>query len=243
MDKEIFYKIKALLNRLIMSFLEKMPAFRLKEYIIISDLHIGFEKTFEEKGYLIPNQSKQLLKQLEKLSKKSKKLIILGDVKHNLFLRQKYALIDFFKELSKLFEKIIIVKGNHDGGIENILDYFENIEVVNELLIGDILLIHGHKYASDELISKAKTILLGHFHSSFKFKNQLGIRQSLKSWNIFKFNNELFFQNKKIKTKINKVISFPCFNDFFQGTIEKNGPYAKYLLIENILSLDLISLI
>lgn len=226
-----------------MKFIESEAALLLNSHVIVSDLHIGFEEEFEKKGYVLPDQTINTLDRLKELSKLSKKLVILGDVKHSLFLRKKYALRLFLSKLSEMFKKIIIVKGNHDGKIETFTIEFNNINVVNEFLIGKTLCLHGHKNASKEAIIKAKQILIGHFHSSIKIKTHLGKFEYKKVWAIYEFNNNEFLKQKKIKTNIKEVISFPCFNKFFDGGGEKIGPYAKYLIEKEIITTDLTRLV
>jgi hypothetical protein len=70
----------------------------------------------------------------------------------------------------------------------------------------------------------------------------LGLIITRKTWVVYKFDNEAYFKKRKIKTSIKKVMSFPCFNAFFDGSGEKNGPYAKYLEKIEVLTLDLIKL-
>ncbi|MBN1923267.1 MAG: metallophosphoesterase [Nanoarchaeota archaeon] len=226
-----------------MEFIVGESAIKYGDYIVISDIHIGFEESIEEKGYTIPDQTSNVVERLRVLNEKAKNLIILGDVKHNIFLNDKMKILLFLSKVSELFKKIIIVKGNHDGNIENYTKGYKNITVVLELLIRDTLFIHGHKYASKEVMSKAKNILTGHFHSAHKLKDHLGTITTRKTWAVYKFNNEEYFKKQKVKTSVKKVVGFPCFNAFFDGTGEKNGPYSKFLEKTDVLTLDLIKLV
>jgi putative SbcD/Mre11-related phosphoesterase len=226
-----------------MEFVSGEAALKLRNHVIISDVHVGFEEYLEEKGYTIPDQTGNALERLEKLSKLATNLVILGDVKHTIILKNKTRLLLFLSKISELFKKIVIIKGNHDGGIEKYTEDFSNIRVVSEYLIGKTLLIHGHKYATPEAMRKARNVLIGHFHSAHQLKDHLGLVKFRKTWVVHDFNNQLFLKKRRVKTSIVEVIGFPCFNAFFDGGGEKNGPYAQFLNKKEVFTLDLVKLL
>ena len=212
-------------------YVESEPALVIDDFLIISDLHIGFEEELKKEGYNVPWQTKNFVKKIKNLKQRTRcaKLIILGDVKHSISLFPRMELQVFFNMIAEIFNEIIIVKGNHDGLIERITENYANISVVPEFLYKDYLFIHGHK--KTKLLDKAKVLLIGHFHSMYMFKDVLGRNARKPSWKIFDF-----------KDKNIKVISFPSFNDYFSGG-SKTGPYSKYLELKEVLTLDLVKLV
>src|SRR3989344_3503593 len=110
-----------------MKILEGVEAIDLAVYLskektlVISDLHLGYEKDLQAKGILVPPfQFREIKEKLEKIFEKTGKLkyvVINGDLKHEFGRissqewREILELIDF---LSGNCEKIVIVKGNHD---------------------------------------------------------------------------------------------------------------------------------
>ena len=98
-----------------------------KKSIVISDLHIGFEDIILNNKANIKSSITKMLDQILILIDKYKpdELIILGDIKYSYktISSSEYYLIPQF--LSKISDKINvkIVKGNHDGNIENILPF------------------------------------------------------------------------------------------------------------------------
>jgi putative SbcD/Mre11-related phosphoesterase len=218
-------------------------AAKIKGYLVLSDLHIGFEKEMQSSGYFVPSQTSRMIESIKSLKKFSNKIIILGDLKHEIALYYKKELADFLSWLSKTFKEIVIIKGNHDGLIERYAGKFSNIFVMDELLIDDYLFFHGHKMPSKEAIGQAKTLILGHFHSNYEFKNYLGKITKLKAWNIYSFDNEKFYSCKKIKTAVKILISFPSFNEFFMGSNEKNGPLKNYMKLKESIAINHIKLL
>lgn len=208
--------------------------------IVISDLHIGYEKTLKDRGYSIPKQISRFVEEIKELKKVSKAstLIILGDIKHNIpkiDINEKYDVPNFFHEIAKLFDKVIVIKGNHDGFIEKMI-HEPNVEIVKEKIIEDVGFIHGHSKPSPELM-KCETIMMGHIHPSFKFRDELGARHNYPCWIIGKLNQKKLKGYKEIKCK--KVIVVPAFNPFFLGYEKFSGPLAKALTKEEIILLDL----
>src|SRR3989338_6445317 len=105
-------------------FLKNYPAMKIKDCLIVADLHLGITKDIYDSGIVMPRQAKKMAERLNKLKKltRTKKLVILGDVKHKVpgfSVMEKYELEKFFSALK--FREIIILKGNHDGNIEKMI--------------------------------------------------------------------------------------------------------------------------
>ena len=141
--------------------------------LIISDLHIGYEEALNKQGILIPRFSLQdSLKQLKEIigKKRFDRIIINGDLKHefgtvsNQEWRDTKAIATFLKEKTK---KLILVKGNHDTILTPMKKF--DVEIVKEIRIGDILIVHGDKIPED--IEKIKTIIIGHEHPAISLRD------------------------------------------------------------------------
>ena len=90
--------------------------------LLLSDLHYGVEAEMLRGGVWVPNRSTSRTEKVLKLLKetKSKKLILLGDVKHQVphnSKQQKTDLEQFFMAVTRIAE-VEIVPGNHDGGLQ-----------------------------------------------------------------------------------------------------------------------------
>jgi putative SbcD/Mre11-related phosphoesterase len=221
-------------------FIENSRALVIDGFLVIADLHIGYEKILSIRGYNIPKQIKNFFEQIKELKVKTgvKNLIILGDIKHNvpkIAVEEKYDVPNFFHELSKIFEKIIVIKGNHDGLLERMV-HEPNVEIVREKIIEDTGFIHGHTKPSNELML-CKTIIMGHVHPSFKFVDALGARHNYPCWIIGKLNPKKLKGYEKIECE--KVVVVPAFNKFFSGYGKFVGPLAKALKLNEIYLLDL----
>jgi hypothetical protein len=161
-DLEIFKGIKTA-NGFPAIFIEKLNA------LVIADVHLGYELALAQQGIFVPQvQLEEILKDLKKIFErvKAKCLIIVGDVKHEFGeasaqeWREVYRLIEF---LRKKVEKIILVRGNHDNYLLNIINKL-GIELYDPYYLAEgICFIHGHKKVK---LPKFKTLIIAHEHPS-----------------------------------------------------------------------------
>ncbi|MCD6576178.1 MAG: metallophosphoesterase [Nanoarchaeota archaeon] len=212
-----------------------------KDYLVIADLHLGYGKVLKEKGYTIPRQSKSFVERIKRLRDKTNtnKLILLGDVKHNIphiTLEETFEVKRFLRAISELFDEIVIIKGNHDGNIEKLIPT-KNIVVVGELKIDDVLFIHGHKYPS-EAILKSKLIVMAHTHPTLKLKDKSGVTHKYPCWIVGELEIDKLKRYKS--DKMINVIIMPSFNPLVSGySSEPSGPLSKAIKKTGVILIDL----
>ncbi len=134
-----------------------------RDYLIIADLHLGFELELARKGINVPEQGKKLIEKLEPYTKKFNKLVILGDLKHEIgsYLPIQRRLVENFLFWAReAFGEVILVRGNHDAGIEG-------MEPSTGIRLGKLGLFHGHAYPSDDVL-EAKRLVAAHVHPVVK---------------------------------------------------------------------------
>ncbi len=135
--------------------------------VVIADMHLGYEESLAREGIKIPNSLERMIKRIRKIlhEKNAEKLIILGDVKHSI---GKYHRLG---DLESLDAEIIIVKGNHDGGIESLIK--AEVYPPSGFSMGDYGFIHGHSWPDEEVMRK-KYVLMGHIHPEISLEDSLG---------------------------------------------------------------------
>ncbi len=142
--------------------------------LVIADLHLGMERELAEAGIHVPDQAERLLKRIDALIKhtKAKRLIILGDLKHNVptITGTEWREIPAFLEhLSKKVE-VSIVKGNHDGDIERLAPKGVEVYEPSGVAVGDFALTHGQAWPDKSLLA-CKTLVFAHIHPAVEFKS------------------------------------------------------------------------
>ncbi|MEM4188358.1 MAG: metallophosphoesterase [Candidatus Hadarchaeum sp.] len=193
--------------------------------IVISDLHIGIEHELADRGISLPNQIPKLKERLTALieEKKANRLIILGDVKHNIPVTTWHE----WRDLPSLFEdlallaKIDIVKGNHDGDLEGMVPHEVTIHDPHGIVLGKrkrVGLMHGHTWPAPELFN-TELIIAGHNHPAIEFRDELGGRSIEPIWLRAKLNPKKLPKKllPSVKQKLPELIVVPAFNELVGG--------------------------
>jgi len=165
----------------------------LSSSLVISDVHLGYEDSMASQGVYLPRlqlrRAKLIIDEASKLG--LRRIVVNGDLKHvfeKLTKGEKVEIAEFVRyAISKGFKDIVLVRGNHDTFVSQILRDF-GVEVVEDYLdLGNgVLLTHGHKVV--EGIRSGATVIIGHEHPSLeinmagaKVKLQVLLRAPLKS--------------------------------------------------------------
>ena len=141
--------------------------------VVLSDLHIGFEEVMAQKGLILPKlQKNRILNILEKNFDKfsPSKILIDGDFKHEFSknVRQEWREITEIIEFIKSRSELIVVRGNHDNYLKNILARY-SITLHNYYRTKDFTFIHG-----DKKMDWKGTVIIGHEHPSIKIRDSVG---------------------------------------------------------------------
>lgn len=117
--------------------------------VLLADLHIGYETVLEGEGFAMPRvQNEQMLERINAAIDRfdPDSLIIVGDFKHNFDrnLSAEWNGVEKMVEAVSKRSRMIVIRGNHDNYLANILSK-RGIELKHELLLGDLKIVHGHK--------------------------------------------------------------------------------------------------
>ncbi len=147
--------------------------FSKEKILVLGDVHFGYEETLNKQGVMIPRyQFKEVMKKIESIIKNLEidTIVFNGDIKHEFGTisetewRQSIRLLDLLLRHSK---KIIFIKGNHDKILGPIADK-RNVEVVDNFVVGDCYICHGHLIPDDLAYRSAQTIIIGHEHPAVR---------------------------------------------------------------------------
>ncbi len=187
--------------------------------LVLADLHLGYEGVAASSGLFVPKvMLKEAMEKIKRLKKRKnfEKLIICGDLKHEfseLHPAEWKDIQKFLEFLKDNFEKIIVVRGNHDNFLKILLkkeniDYFEDCFCEN-----DIVYLHGDKIPEGlDLKSENKLVVMGHEHPAMMIRDSLGVS--------FKTPCFLFGQD---------VLVLPAFSSIFSGADIISMPKNAYL--------------
>ena len=224
--------------------LQPYPAILLQEKkdraLLVSDLHIGWERTLRIKGVHIPSQTSKIKNILLKLIEetKPKHLILLGDIKDSITkisTEEWKDIPEFFDRIQDEVPKIQIILGNHDGNLEPLVPETVRIVPSGGISFGDVGLFHGHAWPTPKLL-ECRTLITGHIHPMVIIRDRIGFRITKQVFINVKCNAEklaksllkhlgsrrteiskVLFEQFKIQLNVLQFFIMPSFNQFLGG--------------------------
>lgn len=189
-------------------------------YLIVSDLHLGMERMLEDKGFKVPDQFDFILSELLRLVEltDASGIIILGDVKHEIGLP---AYPEKFRRFFKILEDqvhVIVVKGNHDGNIEDLVN--AEIHPPHGFKKWNYYFMHGHTWPLDSL-NGSEYLLMGHIHPEIRIMNEKTKRIFNSCW--LKTRPGKNFK-KYYPDFAGEIIIFPAFNSLAGMALSEQNP-------------------
>ncbi len=139
---------------------------------VIGDLHLGYERALEQEGLYLPRiNTSSIRDDLNDIisNYEPSRIVLLGDVKHDF----KHAGWEERNQVRSIIELIaedaeaVVVKGNHDNFIQNIISDM-GILAVDHIDVMGYRLEHGH------CDSGVRPVIIGHEHPSVRIPGAVG---------------------------------------------------------------------
>lgn len=206
----------------------------LKKYLIITDLHIGFESNFTSNEIFIGKNTtiNETIKEISEIIslKKPDYLILLGDVKASIKNISKAEWNDvplFFNKIKEECE-IILIPGNHDANIQRLVP--DGVSLISSvgMIEEKTLFTHGHTIPSENFAS-AEKIIMGHVHPVF-FQEE-SIVNGQRVWISMKTDKGNIFPSKSGEIEITIM---PSFNKYLYATSKRKYNKSISPIIEKI---------
>jgi len=218
--------------------------------LLVADLHLGFEHELQAAGINVPPQSERIFQSLAEIveQEKPEAIYVLGDLKHQVPRISPVEWEDvplFLRELHQRVEKIYLVHGNHDGGIERMLPPGVVAHSSKGAIIegdGHLALAHGHAWPSINALA-ADAIIMGHIHPVVEFETKLGFTVRRRVWLKQKCKRKVLARAMTNSEKTLRkalaiaeekgeemdLIVMPAFNDFLSGVSVNVSPENRLL--------------
>lgn len=148
--------------------------------LVVSDLHLGLEASMTRMGSYVPEfQLDQLKEELVEAKNETgaSRLIVNGDLKneYRTSWSERDEVEEFLEFAKDEFSEVVLVKGNHDTMIEDVIEE-SGLELVDYHLEEDILFVHGHEELPEE---EYDTIVIGHEHPALALKDDVGVKEKV----------------------------------------------------------------
>lgn len=190
------------------------------DLLVISDIHLGLEGSVTSKGGYVPKfQLEEIIEDVEKARDETgaSRILINGDLKNEFrknYYSEKKEIDKFIREIKDLFNEIIIVEGNHDNFLDEIVEK-NGLEIKKEYIEDDILFTHGHKDVKNT--EKYDSIVIGHEHPALSLKDEIGV--------VEKVDSILYGRGE---SEVN-IIVLPAFSSISTGTRINETPQSELL--------------
>jgi putative SbcD/Mre11-related phosphoesterase len=217
-----------------MRFLYNAPAIYHKKALIIGDTHFGIESKLLTKGIYMQDFSDNLFEKIKSLIKQTKaeKLIILGDVKEKITtLDSKTA--DILAKLGLICE-LIIVRGNHDGGIEGC-----GAKIISSkgFVHGKLGLVHGHSWPGKEIMN-AEYLISAHQHPQLSVVDRSGSRHVEPVWIMAEADPKNISEKYTEFNEKIKLVLMPAFNPLVGATFNAQDSRLGPILSNNLFKIN-----
>jgi len=205
-----------------------------KKYLVVTDLHIGFESSFTSKEIFL-GKNTTINETIDELldiidSEKPDSVVLLGDVKSSIKSISKIEWNDvplFFEKIKAKCD-VILIPGNHDANIQRLVP--EDVSLISSsgMVEDNILFTHGHTMPSENF-AHVKKIIMGHMHPVF-FQEE-SIVNGQRVWISIKADKEQIFPSESGEIEI---IIVPSFNKYFYATNKKKYKKSISPIIEKL---------
>lgn len=194
--------------------------------LVVGDLHIGIETDYSRGGVRLPSATPAMVERLRAAGRqaRARKLVIAGDLKHSVGAPTEQERVEVPRALGDLaasFEQVVVVPGNHDGLIGQLLPAKggSNIELApvgGHLCRGGLLVVHGHAWPDGDLATRARAVVAAHTHAAVALQDALGRVQKEPCWARVRVSPEKWRDRYGAKNRP-ELLLIPPFNELCTG--------------------------
>ena len=189
------------------------------DLLVISDIHLGLEGSMTSKGSYIPKfQLEDVLEDIGKAKEETgaTRILVNGDLKNEFkksYYSEKQEVKKFVSRMQKLFDEVILIKGNHDTFIDETVER-KGLELQERHEENGILFTHGHKDIED--LESFEIVIIGHEHPALSLKDEIGVVEKV----------DCILHGEEDGTE---VIVLPAFSSISNGTRINETPQRELL--------------
>ena len=199
--------------------------------LVIADYHAGIEQALRyENGVEVPSRAERRREHVHRLLRRARadRLVVLGDFMHSIGGPGGAERGEIEVLLESLPVPVTIVKGNHDGGIEEVVENARSPRTPGSIpevtvtdgsgrRLGDVGFVHGHGWPGPEVLG-ARTVCMGHEHPRVRLTDEVGGSRVERVWLRGSLEPEPFEGHAGVAWNDPALVVFPAFNDLVGGT-------------------------
>ncbi|OPY52789.1 MAG: Calcineurin-like phosphoesterase [Methanosaeta sp. PtaU1.Bin112] len=187
--------------------------------LVAADLHLGLEHELWLGGVSIPSQTEKILASLQGFLDEIKpdRLLLLGDIKHNVprtSWQEKREVPEFLRRLCE--QAIVeIVPGNHDSNLADMAPQGTQVHSSSGFVLDGVGYFHGHTWPNERVL-RADCLVTAHLHPAIRLWDPLGRSSSRPVWARARFSSRAVQEHYGFESNSEIIIS-PAFNGLCGG--------------------------
>ncbi len=192
--------------------------------LVLADYHAGIEAALrDERGVSIESQAADRRERVLDLLAQTgvDRLLVLGDIAHSFGGPHGAERGEIEVLVERVTERVplTLTKGNHDGGIEAILDDRPGVTVVGAegVRIEDVGVAHGHAWPAADVMA-APTVCIAHEHPQVRLTDRVGGRRIEPVWLRGRLDPAVFEERYPTVRADGSLVVMPAFNNLVGGT-------------------------
>ena len=193
--------------------------------LVVADYHAGIEAGLSREGVELPEYAPDRRETVLRLvdGERPDRLLVLGDFSNAVGdpgRDEREEVFAFFEALPTDLS-VTLVKGNHDGDIEDLVARVDRSVAVTPshgVRLGEVGFAHGHTWPSAEVLG-AEVVCVGHEHPVVRLEDEVGGARVERIWLRGDLDPAPFqeFHDRDLDVDGELVIC-PAFNDLSGGT-------------------------
>lgn len=200
--------------------------------LVVADYHAGIERVLRSEGLEVESQAEVRRERLLSLVVREgvDRVVFLGDLGQQIGEPEGAEREELQTLLGELPVPATLVRGNHDGAIEDVVD----LEVTpgGGTRIGDVGFAHGHTWPDRDVLS-ADVVCMGHEHPAVRLEDEVGGSRVERAWLRGPLADGPFREHYEAELDVDaELVVCPAFNDLCGGTwvnVEGQGFLAPFL--------------
>ncbi len=187
--------------------------------LVAGDIHLGLEHELWLGGVSIPSQTgktlKRLLAYVDEL--KPDRLLLLGDVKHNVpktSWQEKREVPDFLSRLAAQV-KVDVVPGNHDSNLADLAPAGVRMRPATGYVLDGVGYFHGHTWP-EEGVLRTGSLVAAHLHPAVRLFDRIGTSPASPVWVRAHLRAEAVQEHYGLPAQ-QEIIVAPAFNPLCGG--------------------------
>jgi putative SbcD/Mre11-related phosphoesterase len=194
--------------------------------LVVADYHAGIEQSLRRGGIELADHADQRRERLLALLAETDpdRLVVLGDLVHAIGGPEGAERAEVEALVGALPVPLTLVRGNHDGEIEDLLATLDHETVVTRsegARLGDVGFAHGHTWP-DSAVLGADVVCVGHEHPAVRLEDEVGGHRVERAWLRGRLDPDPFRDHGADDRAAGELdgglVVFPAFNNRSGGT-------------------------